>query len=166
MAPKGIRLANGYGQLKGKTFRIAHMGEIQLADLEADEVSAFLVIAAKLLQIKSEALLPRPPQRELGEEDPGEALARQLVIYKRYREIAMILGEREAQGLRTYLRVAPPVKIEGSYDLTGISIEDIATAAQEIFFNLSYTDALYSVVPPARVTIREKIFAEQMARFA
>lgn len=34
MAPKGIRLANGYGQLKGKTFRIAHMGEIQMKDLE------------------------------------------------------------------------------------------------------------------------------------
>ena len=34
MAPKGIRLANGYGQLKGKTFRIAHMGEIQIQDLE------------------------------------------------------------------------------------------------------------------------------------
>ena len=33
----------------------------KLTDLAADEVSAFLVIAAKLLQIKSEALLPRPP---------------------------------------------------------------------------------------------------------
>jgi aspartate aminotransferase-like enzyme len=34
MAPRGVRLANGYGQLKGKTFRIAHMGEIQMQDLE------------------------------------------------------------------------------------------------------------------------------------
>jgi aspartate aminotransferase-like enzyme len=34
MAPKGIRLANGYGQLKGKTIRIAHMGEIQMQELE------------------------------------------------------------------------------------------------------------------------------------
>ena len=34
MAPRGIRLANGYGDLKGKTFRIAHMGEIQPKDLE------------------------------------------------------------------------------------------------------------------------------------
>jgi len=34
VAPLGIRLANGYGDLKGKTFRIAHMGEIQPADLE------------------------------------------------------------------------------------------------------------------------------------
>lgn len=34
MAPQKVRLANGYGALKGKTFRIAHMGEIQMADLE------------------------------------------------------------------------------------------------------------------------------------
>lgn len=34
VAPRNLRLANGYGDLKGKTFRIAHMGEIQVADLE------------------------------------------------------------------------------------------------------------------------------------
>jgi segregation and condensation protein A len=128
-----------------------------LTDLDADEVSAFLVIAARLLQIKSEALLPRPPQREVGEEDPGEALAKQLVIYKRFREIAAILDQREANGKRTYLRVAPPPKIEGSYDLSGITIDDIAAAAQEIFADLNRADALSTVVPPSRVTIREKI---------
>jgi segregation and condensation protein A len=130
----------------------------QLTDLEADEVSAFIVIAAKLLQIKSEALLPRPPEREPGEEDPGEALAKQLITYKRYREIASILLQREEAGLRTYLRVAPPPKIEGNIDLTGIAIEDIAAAAQDIFSNLTLADALKSVVPPSRISIREKIY--------
>lgn len=129
----------------------------QLTDLAADEVSAFLVIAAKLLQIKSEALLPRPPQREPGEEDPGEALAKQLIVYKRYREIAGILNQREVDGVRTYLRVAPPPKLESSYDLTGISIDDIAAAAQEIFTDLNLVEALKTAVPPSRVTIREKI---------
>lgn len=32
---RGMRIANGYGPLKNKTFRIAHMGEIQMEDLEA-----------------------------------------------------------------------------------------------------------------------------------
>jgi segregation and condensation protein A len=129
----------------------------RLTNLEADDVSAFLVIAAKLLQIKSEALLPRPPQREPGEEDPGDALAKQLIMYKRYREIAAILDKRESDGLRTYLRVAPPPKLVGSFDLTGITIEDIAAAAQDIFSNLNLPDVLSTVVPPSRVTIREKI---------
>ena len=34
LAPRSLRLANGYGDLKGKTFRIAHMAEIQPSDLE------------------------------------------------------------------------------------------------------------------------------------
>ena len=34
LAPRNLRLANGYGDMKGKTFRIAHMGEIQPSDLE------------------------------------------------------------------------------------------------------------------------------------
>jgi len=32
---RGMRISNGYGDMKGKTFRIAHMGEIQLSDIEA-----------------------------------------------------------------------------------------------------------------------------------
>ena len=34
IGPRGLRMANGYGDLKGKTFRIAHMAEIQMSDLE------------------------------------------------------------------------------------------------------------------------------------
>jgi aspartate aminotransferase-like enzyme len=34
IAPRNLRLANGYGDLKGKTFRIAHMAEIQMSDLK------------------------------------------------------------------------------------------------------------------------------------
>ena len=46
---------------------LVHINSME--ELNADEISAFLVIAAKLIQIKSEALLPRPPTREAGEED-------------------------------------------------------------------------------------------------
>ena len=38
-----------------------------LENRPADEVSAFIVMASRLIQIKSEALLPRPPAREAGE---------------------------------------------------------------------------------------------------
>ena len=56
-----------------------------IEQINADEISAFLVIAAKLLQIKSEALLPRPPARPAGEEDIGRSLVDQLKLYKRYK---------------------------------------------------------------------------------
>jgi segregation and condensation protein A len=123
----------------------------------ADEVSAFLVIAARLIQIKSEALLPRPPVREPGEEDPGEALARQLVAYKRYRQIADILAERDTAGLRTYLRLAPPPKVEGTIDLSGITLDDLVAAAQAVLGQASHIPTLNSVVAPPQITIRQKI---------
>jgi segregation and condensation protein A len=133
---------------------LAHLKQIQ--ENAAEEVSAFLVIAAKLIQIKSEALLPRPPTREPGEEDPGAALALQLIAYKRYRQIADQLGQREAAGLRTYLRLAPPPKVEGTVDLSGLGLPDLVAAARQVFAPDS-RQALGSVVAPPRVTIREKI---------
>jgi segregation and condensation protein A len=128
-----------------------------LKDLAADEVSAFLVIAAKLVQIKSEALLPRPPVREEGEEDPGEALARQLIAYKRYKQIAIWLSERNDSNLRTYLRLAPPPKTKGTLDLDGISVNELITIAQAIFAASDLRKPLNTIVAAPRVTIREKI---------
>ena len=134
---------------------LEHLGAIR-DNASPDEVSAFLVIAARLVQIKSEALLPTPPAREPGEEDPGEALARQLIAYKRYREIADLLGGREAQGLRTYLRLAPPPKLAGTVDLTGVTLADLIAAAQAMLAP-DQRASLNSVVPALRITIREKI---------
>ncbi len=121
-----------------------------------EEVSAFLVIAARLIQIKSEALLPRPPVREPGEEDPGEALARQLIVYKRYRQVADFLAGRETAGWRSYLRLAPPPKVEATVDLSGITLDDLVAAAQAILLQPTGVP-LNNVVGPQRITIREKI---------
>jgi segregation and condensation protein A len=129
----------------------------RLQGYTSEEVSAFLVIAARLLQIKSEALLPRPPVREPGEEDPGEALAQQLIAYKRYRQIADLLARREADGLRTYLRLALPPKIEGLVDLSGLGLDDLAAAARFILNRQDQRTSLNNVVAAPKVTIRDKI---------
>jgi segregation and condensation protein A len=130
---------------------------IHQMQVPADEISAFLVVAAKLLQIKSEALLPRPPVRQPGEEDMGEALARQLRIYKRFKELSTWLDEREARHLRTYLRVAPPPKVEGRLDLSDITLTDLLAAAESIFAEEAEKEALGTVISAPRITIREKI---------
>jgi len=128
-----------------------------LEETNPDEISAFLVIAAKLVQIKSEALLPRPPVREHGEEDVGALLVEQLKLYKRFKEIANFLGEREAQNLRTYLRLAPPPKIEGKLDLTEITIADLIEVARDAYAKEVEKQALGTVISAPKVTIREKI---------
>lgn len=137
---------------------LAHMRTMQ--EQNAAEVSGFLVIAARLVQIKSAALLPRPVVTavEEEEEDPGEALARQLITYKRFKELSMVLAQREESGLRTYLRVAQPsVKVEARLDLSSLTIQDMVQAAREIFFSKPDLPALSRVVSMPRVTIREKI---------
>ncbi len=129
----------------------------KLDNARPDEISAFLVIAAKLIQIKSEALLPRPPIRETAEDDPAENLARQLRIYKRFKEIANLLDERDAQGLHTYLRLAPPPKIEGRLDLSEITLTDLFEAARSTFMQGSEKQSLGTIISAPRVTIRQKI---------
>ncbi|MCX6080515.1 MAG: segregation/condensation protein A [Chloroflexi bacterium] len=129
----------------------------KLDNARPDEISAFLIIAAKLIQIKSEALLPRPPVRETPEDDPAENLARQLRIYKRFKEIANQLEERDMQGLHTYLRLAPPPKIEGRLDLSEITLNDLLEAARGIYLEGSEKQSLGTVISAPRVTIRQKI---------
>jgi len=134
-----------------------YLAYIHKMQVPADEISAFLVVAAKLLQIKSEALLPRPPVRDAGEEDLGEALARQLRIYRRFKELSNWLDDRETRHLRTYLRVAPPPKIEGRLDLSNITLADLMAAAEDVFMEEAEKQALGTIIAAPRITVREKI---------
>ncbi|MDR0840932.1 MAG: segregation/condensation protein A [Christensenellaceae bacterium] len=63
---------------------LAFMREVDAMDM--DTASEFLTMAATLVYIKSRALLPRPPKEEDFEEDPAEALIRQLREYKAIKE--------------------------------------------------------------------------------
>lgn len=129
-----------------------------LEETRPEEISAFLVIAARLLQIKSEALLPRPPQREVGEEDVGQTLVEQLKLYKRFKEVGLWLNERQARGWRTYLRLAPPPKIRPlPPDLSGVTLDELLQAARQLLQKEQAKEALGTVITPPRVTIREKL---------
>lgn len=130
-----------------------------LQELKAERVSEFLVVAARLMQIKSEALLPRPVVRQPDEEDPGEALVQQLLLYKRFKELASLLTLRQDTALRSYLRMAPPPKVEGRLDLSGLTAEDIHRAAMKVHARADARAPLRTVVAAPRVTIREKIKA-------
>lgn len=133
----------------------------RLTEEKPAEVSAFLVIAARLLQIKSFALLPHQ-EDQFGleaEEDLGEALARQLILYKRFKQIAIWLSEREAVGYHTYLRLAAPQKFtaQPKLDLSDLTLVDLVAAAKEILTNTPILQNLNSVVNLPRITIRERI---------
>jgi len=136
---------------------LAYMRTLQ--ELKAERVSEFIVVAARLMQIKSEALLPRPVVRQPDEEDPGEALVQQLLLYKRFKELASLLTLRQDGALRSYLRMAPPPKVEGRLDLSGMTAEDVYRAAMKVYAKADARAPLRTVVAAPRVTIREKIKA-------
>ena len=129
-----------------------------LQDIQADFLADFLVIAAKLLLIKSRALLPHPPSEDdVEEEDVGDQLARQLREYKRFKEVAMALAEREALGLRSYPRIASPPEIEPRLDLGDVSLDDLVSALREALNGQEPSVPVDRVVPPVRITLEERI---------
>jgi segregation and condensation protein A len=123
---------------------------------QAGEMAEFLVVAAKLLLIKSRALLPRPPALSSEEEEVGEDLVRQLQAYKRFKEIAKLLHERERQGLHSYVRVAPRPRLEPQLDTGNVSLNDLLIYVQEALDALP-APPVGEVVTPIAVTIGEQI---------
>jgi segregation and condensation protein A len=110
---------------------LTHVRAIGAPDPSA--LSSFLVMAARLLLIKSRALLPRPPTRaEAGEPvDDAAELARQLREYQRYKQAAALLRAWEESGRRSYLRAAPPVAPPPPTDLKlDVTLHEMIAAVQ------------------------------------
>lgn len=96
-------------------------------------LSSFLVMAARLLVIKSRALLPRPPAAPGPDDPPDEAaeLARQLRDYQRYKQAAELLRAWEASGRRSYLRVAAPAApAQPKPDRLDVTLNEMIAAVQ------------------------------------
>ncbi len=127
-----------------------------IKETDPDDLTDFLVIAAKLILIKSKMLLPRPPasvMEEEGEQDIGDELARQLLVYKRFKEIAAQLRELEMKGQRNFVRVAPPPKIEPRLIPGEVSLADLLQAARYALAIKPPEPDVDEVVSPEIITI-------------
>jgi segregation and condensation protein A len=133
----------------------------QLTDDRVEHLMDFLIIGARLLLIKSRALLPQIPSGltdEEEEEDPAEALARQLRRYKQFKANAGWLANREEKGLRTYLRVAPLPQLEGELDLSGVTPGTLIAAFQAVLERADLLEDSVSIAAEARkITVDDKI---------
>jgi segregation and condensation protein A len=77
-----------------------------LEQLDVDAVGDFLAMAALLIEIKSQQVLPRAEEIEEELDDPRQELVRRLLEYKRYRDAASILEERSRDWQTRYARLA------------------------------------------------------------
>jgi segregation and condensation protein A len=78
----------------------------QLTEINPAEIAEFLVVAAKLLLIKSQALLPGTPKGLNTTEEAtvtAEELVAQLQEYKKIKNAALLLRQRQESGLESFV---------------------------------------------------------------
>ena len=130
-----------------------------LKEIEAEFLTDFLVVAAKLLHIKSQALLPKPPPSlaEEDEEDIGDQLAHQLRVYKQFKMVAETLRQREVDGLRSFVRTALPPKLEPKLSLGEVTLDDLLVAVRQALAVRPADPDVSEVVSPVTVSIGDQM---------
>lgn len=108
-----------------------YLESMKLVDeLDMDSASEFLQMAATLLEIKSRAMLPKPPKPEAeGELSPEELLIRQLEEYRQFKELSGRMHEMEERARAFLMKLPeeyplPPPVIE----ITGLTLERLRRA--------------------------------------
>src|SRR5579859_5248635 len=131
-------------------------------------MAAFISIAARLLYIKSQSLLPHTSKEEMtGEMENASAMADELrthlLEYKLAKEIASYLRLREEAGLQTYGRSGLLAGIEAQLSWTppmllGMEVETLTAAFQRLLELRTMDKANGDVfIPLARVRVSERI---------
>ena len=112
-----------------------YLESMKLVDeLDMDSASEFLQMAATLLEIKSRAMLPKPPKpEEEGALSPEEELIRQLTEYKQFKEISARMHqlEEEARARLTKLPEESPLP-PPNIAITGLTLEKLAKAFRRV----------------------------------
>ncbi|HUJ10734.1 MAG TPA: segregation/condensation protein A [Verrucomicrobiae bacterium] len=133
---------------------------MQMLNLEV--AGEFLVMAATLMYIKSRMLLPADQQVTDSEseegEDPRWELIRQLVEYKKFKDAAAQLAQREEEQANLFPRRAPETGIEVDKDipLAEVSIFDLINAFNEVLKKASGRDDFREIVEE-KFTVSDKI---------
>jgi len=130
-----------------------------MQELNLEVAGEFLVMAATLIHIKSRLLLPRPdPTQEDPDEDPREALMRQLLEHQRFKAAAELLHEKEIQRsaqwgrpdgrLSEVLGEAPEPEIE-------VDLFSLMTAFRQVLDRARQRPRV--ILPPEQVSIESRI---------
>jgi len=131
-----------------------------MKDLNLDIAGEFLVMAATLIQIKSKMLLPPSVEEEAEEEeeDPRAELVRRLLEYQKYKEAAVMLGQRELLGRDIFARKFPSADLatcEAEEDPTEVELFELIEAFQRVLAKVSVEN--FHEVGADGVSIADKI---------
>jgi segregation and condensation protein A len=126
-----------------------------MQELQLEVAGEFFVMAATLMRIKAQMLLPRQASEE-EEEDPRDELVRNLLEYKKFKEVAQHLAEREDDRRKVFTR--PSLRIEQDTDeapALEVTLFDLVGAFRKVLDDLK-KQVTYRIDRES-VTIEEKI---------
>lgn len=125
----------------------------QLSESNSEELADFLVVATKLVYLKSRVLLPYL----YPEEDEGPSLADQLKMYQQYVEASKKIEKLWNEGQVAYGRIEPPVKVKDFVLPTNSKIDDLHHSMLKLVMRLKPIDPLPRVSIDRGITIKDKI---------
>jgi segregation and condensation protein A len=127
--------------------------------LDLEVAGEFVVMAANLIYIKSRSLLPahvQPPEEEVEEDDPRWDLIRQLVEYKKFKDAAAQLGEREALQNSLYQRLPDATEAQPERPLGEVSVFDLINAFNKVLKRINQQEDLREIFEE-NFTVSDKI---------
>ncbi len=136
-----------------------------MRELDLEIAGEFLVMASTLMYIKSRELLPVDKQvtdeEDEEEGDPRWELIRQLVEYKKFKDVAETLRNRADEQEQIYARIAPKPDLEAAEAALGpdsrVSIFDLVNAVNAIIKRFDERDADRREIYEDKWTVSEKI---------
>ncbi len=132
---------------------------------DPDDLADFIGMGAKLLYLKSCALLPSPAVNGVSRpaEDDSEDLGRMLEEYRRFKDVAALLKRLEDEGRRTYTRKAPPKDIPLPPGLKGVTLDTLVEAVKEALSRKPEEGPKQEVLKIDPVTVGQKVDAVRAA---
>jgi segregation and condensation protein A len=127
--------------------------------LNIELASEFIVMAANLMYIKSRELLPKaqqPPDEEAEEDDPRWELIRQLVEYKKFKDVAQFLSIQEQKADEFFAANPEPPNLESAPQVAQVGIFDLIRAFQKVLQRFEKTEDIREIVDD-RYTVAGKI---------
>lgn len=141
---------------------LAKVTDQYLRYIEQEEVislanlSSFLSVAARLLLIKSRALLP-VLQFSNDEEESMDDLENRLKVYKRFREAASMIGTLLFQGRRSHIRESFLGLRSVFYPPSHLTVADIRKHFVDVLGEIPVFEALPEEEMRTIITLEEKI---------
>lgn len=110
---------------------LAYLHEPEQIDLTA--LAEFVAVGARLLLLKSRALLPHEEEIDDAEDEADpQGLIDALNEYRRFKQAAEFLGARDRAGQRSYTRSATPPEIPLPTGLDTVSVDALADLFREV----------------------------------